>query len=120
MANEPTITITVVRNRIPPLTDAIKAAASRAVGQTAFALERGWKARARVDTGAYRRSIQTDYRAGAMVARVFTPIITPIYPFFLEYGTRRMPAYPAAGPAAAEQAPLLTRRMDAEIDKATR
>ena len=37
-------------------------------------------------------------RSGA-VAYIGTNLVDPPYPYFLEYGTSRMPAYPAARPA---------------------
>lgn len=37
--------------------------------------------------------------AAAHTAEVGTDLTDPPYPFFLEYGTSRMPAYPAARPA---------------------
>jgi hypothetical protein len=36
---------------------------------------------------------------GAMTALIGTDLTDPPYPYFLEYGTSRMPAYPAARPA---------------------
>lgn len=35
----------------------------------------------------------------AVTAIIGTDIVNPPYPFFLEYGTSRMPAYPSARPA---------------------
>lgn len=40
---------------------------------------------------------------GPMQAVIFTDLTDPPYPFFLEYGTSRMPAYPAARPAFDEK-----------------
>jgi len=37
--------------------------------------------------------------AAEMTAAIGTDLIDPPYPFFLEYGTSRMPAYPSARPA---------------------
>ena len=37
--------------------------------------------------------------AAAHTAHVGTDLVDPPYPYFLEYGTSRMPAYPAARPA---------------------
>ena len=46
---------------------------------------------------------------GAMTAVVGTDLTEPPYPYFLEYGTSRMPAYPAARPAFDEQADTAIR-----------
>lgn len=44
-----------------------------------------------------------------MTALVGTDITDPPYPYFLEYGTSRMPAYPAARPAFDERYPEAVR-----------
>lgn len=111
------IRVEVTRNRLPHIMGALPGASSRAVGQTCFAFVAGWKQRSHVDTGAYRNSITTDYKAGAQQANAFTPLN---YPYWEEYGTRFRPGHPAFRPTFQEQAPLHPKRVASEIGKASR
>lgn len=49
-----------------------------------------------VRTGAYRASIRTMLNPSGFSARIYTNLV---YPFFLEYGTRKMRPYPVFGPS---------------------
>jgi hypothetical protein len=90
------VSVQVIENRLPGIIQAFSPAISKAVGQTCFALVKGWKQRAHVDTSAYRNSITTDYRSGALGASVYTPLD---YPYWEEYGNRFRPGHPAFRPA---------------------
>jgi HK97 gp10 family phage protein len=65
-------------------------------------IENQWKTDAPYKTGQYKRSIHREIvhqdRGRAEVA-IGTDIVDPPYPFFLEYGTSRMPPHPSARPA---------------------
>jgi len=62
-----------------------------------------WKELARYKTGTYRRSIHDEPLPSKglhhAAVQIGTDITDPPYPVFLEFGTSRMPAYPAARPA---------------------
>lgn len=51
----------------------------------------------------------------AMTALIGTDLVDPPYPYFLEYGTSRMPAYPAARPAFDERYPEAVKTANAVI-----
>lgn len=95
------VRLEVISNRLPAIIQAMSPAVSKAVGQTCFALVANWKSRAHVDTGAYRNSIRTDYKSGALGASVYTPLD---YPYWEEYGNRYRPGHPAFRPAVAAEA----------------
>ncbi len=54
------------------------------------------------------------------VARIGTNLTSPPYPFFLEYGTSRMPAYPTARPAFDEGWPEAQRVTSAVLGQLIR
>jgi HK97 gp10 family phage protein len=90
------VSVQVTSNKLPMLAAAYPERAVREVRTAAFALEAAWKARAPVDTGAYRNSIQASM-VGTTEAEVATGLE---YPPYLEWGTRHMSARPSAIPAA--------------------
>lgn len=53
-----------------------------------------------------------------MTALIGTDLTDPPYPYFLEYGTTRMPAYPAARPAFDERYPEAVRTAGIVIGRA--
>lgn len=65
-------------------------------------IEAQWKEDAPYKTGQYRRSIHAEVthqsRDRAEVT-IGTDIVKPPYPFFLEFGTSKMPPHPSARPA---------------------
>ena len=64
----------------------------------ALPLRNEWKEEAPYESGDYKRSIQIVREAERVV--VGTDIVKPPYPFYLEFGTRRMhKAHPSARPA---------------------
>lgn len=83
----------------------------------ALPLENRWKELTPYRTGTYRRSIHheppvvTDDRVSVEVG---TDITDPPYPFYLEFGTSRMPPHPSARPAVDEtQGQIRTEFRDA-------
>jgi len=75
--------------------------AERIAQTSAYRVEAGWKARAPVDTGAYRRSIGTQKQGDADYA-----VLSSLeYPIYLEYGTRFMAPRPSMTPAVEEERP---------------
>jgi len=61
-----------------------------------------WKQIAPFKTGRYRDSINQEVtvrKPGFVQVTVGTNIVKPPYPFFLEYGTSKMPPHPSARPA---------------------
>jgi hypothetical protein len=86
--------------RLVGLPAVLQAAVRRGRVKTAYEAEAHWKERARVKTGRYRGSIHTDEDATPTSSVVGTDLTDPLYPFYLEFGTRYMRAYPAATPAA--------------------
>ncbi len=101
------LSLEVKLNRIPALSRQLQTEVSRAVRETALAIEEKAKRYAPVDTGALQASIQ------AKVTGPFSAEIAPgtEYAEHVEYGTRHMAAQPYMTPAAEEERPLFLGRM---------
>lgn len=68
-----------------------------------------------VDTGTYLRSIQVESFPDHV--EVGTDIVDPPYPFYLEFGTSRMPAYAHVRPMLdREEAKILAEAEEVEAD----
>lgn len=117
MVRGASITAQVVFDRTPAIRRAMSTATAKAVGQTAFALEAGWKRRAHVLTGLYRNSIRTMHPPGAHTAYVFTGVV---YAPYEEFGTRFRTGHPAMRPAVEEQRPLHPDRIGTAMQQAAR
>ena len=96
-------------------TDRIRKALVAEIGDVAEAIRRD--ARAHLDnagirpvsrTGRLARSLRIQPSPGSLMARIATPLD---YGTFLEFGTRRMPAYPWLGPAVARHATAFRARV---------
>lgn len=90
--------LVVVRNDLPKLPPALRAAVADEIARSAFQVEAVAKAKAPVRTGTLRRSIHTVLSDGGLTARVGPSVA---YGFFVEFGTRFMSARPYMRPAAA-------------------
>lgn len=101
---------TIRRNRLPRLSGAVRAQASAAVRETAYAVEARAKQVVPVRTGNLRNSIQTDAEPGALRATVGTGVDYAIY---VEYGASGRPPRPYLTPAAEAERPEFARRMRA-------
>lgn len=86
-------------------TDAVAGAllkgADRVAQTSAYRVEAGWKQRAPVKTGAYRRDIRTQKQNDAD----YVVLSSLEYPIYLEYGTRFMAPRPSMNPAVEEERP---------------
>lgn len=93
---------------------------SKITRKSAFDCQADWQRRAPVRTGAYRNSITAqDAGSGHAAAPswvVFTGLVSPPYPFFLEFGTRKMAPRPSAGPAAQSAQASFTEAMGHVLD----
>jgi|SRR5215471_3724259 len=75
--------------------------AERIAQTSAYRVEAGWKQRAPVKTGTYRRDIRTQKQGDADYA-----VLSSLeYPIYLEYGTRFMAPRPSMTPAVEEERP---------------
>lgn len=74
----------------------------KVVRKSTFAIERGAKLRAPVDTGFLRNSITSEFEGGGLVSEVGPEAN---YGIFIELGTHRMAAQPYLGPAFDEVEP---------------
>lgn len=111
------VRVVLVSDRLPVIAGGIRAGVAAAVGTTVFAIERGWKTRAHVITGAYRASITGRHTGGALEGTVSTGLD---YAYWEERGTRYRPGHPAFTPAVAQQEPLHTKRVADALKRAAR
>ena len=83
-----------VTNNCGAIAAHLREAADAHAEKTARRIEAGWKDRAPVKTGHYRRSITTEKDGDGWV--VYSPVEYAVY---LEYGTRYMSPRPSMNPA---------------------
>lgn len=81
-------------------------------------LQNAWKVMAPWKTGQYRRSIHREVRhqsPGRVQVTVGTDIVDPPYPYFLEFGTSKMPPHPSARPAFDETKDEVAREIEGAL-----
>jgi HK97 gp10 family phage protein len=84
------------------LGDKVNNVADAAVGSGAQLIVNEWKRLAPYRTGTYRRSIvqEPGAKTKTLVTRLIGTLIQdPPYPYFLEFGTSKMPPHPSMRPA---------------------
>lgn len=115
MAATTGVTIRVISNKLPALSDALAKVVRDERVKVAMELEADWKAHVPVRTGTYRRSVHTVADATPDTSVVGTSVH---YGKYVEFGTRRMAARPAARPAAEKARQRLPARIKAAVQRA--
>lgn len=114
MAEQSSVSIKVVSNRIPAMPAAIRTAVAAEVQKAAFQIEADAKSKVPVKTATLQRSIHTVMSNGGLTGTVGPSVF---YGLYVEMGTRRMGARPFMRPAAEKNLPAFAAAVKAALGK---
>ncbi|WP_299542026.1 HK97-gp10 family putative phage morphogenesis protein [uncultured Streptomyces sp.] len=107
-----------LRDRLEELAPTMRAACHRALVQSAEAIRDDTARAVRVDTGNLRDSVRAVTHNNQLVAEIGWWDRDDRYATVHEFGTRRIPARPALGPAAEAERARIGARIAAEVRRA--
>ncbi|MFF7365817.1 HK97-gp10 family putative phage morphogenesis protein [Streptomyces sp. NPDC008125] len=107
-----------LRDRLEELAPTLRAACHRALVQSAEAIRDDTARAVRVDTGNLRDSVKVRTRNSELVAEIGWWDRDDRYASIHEFGTRRIPARPALGPATEAERARIGARIQAEVRRA--
>ncbi|WP_327268811.1 HK97 gp10 family phage protein [Streptomyces sp. NBC_01218] len=107
-----------LRERLAELTPAIRAAAFRALRESAEAVRDETRSAVRVDTHNLQTSVKARFENNRLRAEVGWWDADDRYAQYQEFGTRRTPARPALGPAIEAERTRIGDRIRAEVRRA--
>lgn len=106
-----------LRDQLEGLTTTIRAAAFKALKESAQEIVKDTKANVRVDSGNLQEGVAARYRNNELYAEVGWWQNDDRYAPFHEHGTRRIPAKPSLGPAFEAERRKIGDRIAAEVRK---
>ena len=109
-----------LRDRLEELKTDIRAAAFRALKESAEAVVADTKQAVRVDSGNLKEGVNARYRNNELRAEIGWWQDDDKYAIYHELGTRRIPAKPALGPALEAERNKIGDRIAAEVKKVLR
>lgn len=109
-----------LRERLEELKTDIRAAAFRALKESAEAVVADTKQAVRVDSGNLKEGVNARYRNNELRAEIGWWQDDDKYAIYHEVGTRRIPAKPALGPALEAERNKIGDRIAAEVKKVLR
>ncbi|MGI5443391.1 HK97-gp10 family putative phage morphogenesis protein [Streptomyces shenzhenensis] len=109
-----------LRRRLEELPAEVRAACFRALRSSVGAVVDGAKGNVKVDTGNLRSGVKARFENSRLRAEVGWWDRDDSYAVWQEFGTRRMLARPALGPALEEEKQHLPDRIKAEVRRAVR
>ncbi|MFD3657032.1 HK97-gp10 family putative phage morphogenesis protein [Streptomyces sp. NPDC058620] len=107
-----------LRDRLDELTPEIRGAAFRALKESAEAVRSDTAQAVRVDTTNLQRSVKARFRNNELRAEIGWWDRDDLYAILHEFGTRRIPARPALGPAIEAERTKIGDRIRAEVRRA--
>ncbi|WP_181786644.1 HK97-gp10 family putative phage morphogenesis protein [Streptomyces phytophilus] len=109
-----------LRVQLEDLEDDVLAALKKAVRDGAESVQGDTRQRVRVDTGTLRDDVAVRFEDSGLTALVGWFKDRDYYARFHEYGTRRMPASPALGPALEAERTRMRARITDEVRRVLR
>ncbi len=113
------VEIVLQKNIAGDVANRLKAELAKAVRETALAIEAGAKAKAPVDTGALRASIQADTSQTETTLEAMVAVGQDYGPY-VEMGTIKSAAQPFLTPAVEEQRQPFETRLQNAIERASK
>ncbi|RPK85062.1 HK97-gp10 family putative phage morphogenesis protein [Streptomyces sp. ADI98-10] len=107
-----------LRDQLADLTPTIRAAGFKALKDSAEAIRADASGGVRVDSGNLRNSAKARFHNNQLVAEIGWWDRDDFYAILHEFGTRRIPARPALGPAIEAERTKLAARIQAEVRRA--
>ncbi|MFB7225238.1 HK97-gp10 family putative phage morphogenesis protein [Streptomyces sp. NPDC056227] len=107
-----------LRDRLDELGPTIRAAAFKALKESAEAVRSDAAQNVRVDTRNLQRSVKARFENNRLRAEIGWWDQDDKYATFLEHGTRRIPARPVLGPALEAERAKIAARIQAEVRRA--
>lgn len=107
-----------LRDQLDDLTPTIRAAAFKALKESAEAIRSDASAGVRVKSGNLRNSAKARFHNNQLRAEIGWWDNDDLYAILHEFGTRKIPARPALGPAAAAERSRIADRLRAEVRRA--
>lgn len=107
-----------LRARLEELAPTIRAAAFKALKESAEAVRSEAAANVRVDTHNLQRSAKARFENNRLRAEIGWWDSDDLYAALLEHGTRRIPARPVLGPALEAERTKISARIQAEVRRA--
>lgn len=104
-----------LRQALEELPEEIKQALARAVQESGEAVRADVEHNVAEDTGRLKRDVKSRAKEDGLIAEVGWFDQEDYYAFFVEKGTRRMPAQPSLHPALERERALYTRRLTDEV-----
>ncbi|MFF9639389.1 HK97-gp10 family putative phage morphogenesis protein [Streptomyces bacillaris] len=109
-----------LRARLDDLTVELKAAARRALEESAEAVRAEAARNVRVDTANLQRSVKARLENNRLRAEVGWWDADDLYAALQEHGTRRIPANPVLGPALEQERNRIAARIREQVRRSTR
>ncbi|MEU2149318.1 HK97-gp10 family putative phage morphogenesis protein [Streptomyces globisporus] len=110
--------IDALRDQLADLTPTIRAAGFKALKDSAEAIRSDASAGVRVDSGNLQRSAKARFHNNQLLAEIGWWERDDFYVIVHEFGTRKIPARPALGPAIEAERTKLAARIQAEVRRA--
>lgn len=117
------VTVTIegldaLRNQLDDLTPTIRAACFKALKESAEAVRSDAASGVRVKSGNLRGSAKARLHNNQLLAEIGWWDTDDFYAILHEFGTRKIPARPALGPAIAAERTKIAARIQAEVRRA--
>lgn len=109
-----------LHNQLGQLKLEIRAAAFKALRESAEAVRNEAAAKVRVDTRNLQSSVKARYENNNLRAEIGWWDADDLYAALHEHGTRRIPANPVLGPALTQERARIADRIKTEVRKVTR
>lgn len=109
-----------LQGQIDELPEHVRVGLTRAVRESAEAIQGDTQANVRVDEGSLRAGVEIQYSQEGLIADVGWFDRRLFYAVFHEFGTRRFSAQPALGPALDRERRNHRARLTAEVRRALR
>ncbi|MFC8704720.1 HK97-gp10 family putative phage morphogenesis protein [Streptomyces anulatus] len=107
-----------LRDQLADLTPTIRAAGFKALKDSAEAIRADASAGVRVDSGNLQQSAKARFHNNQLLAEIGWWDRDDFYVIVHEFGTRKIPARPALGPALEAERTKLAARIQAEVRRA--
>jgi len=107
-----------LRDQLADLAPTIRAAGFKALKESAEAIRADASAGVRVKSGNLQKSAKARFHNNQLRAEIGWWDPDDLYAILHEFGTRKIPARPALGPAAASERTKIAARIQAEVRRA--